>query len=441
MTVGIAAIAPPADRAFAAGRPNVLVVLTDDQRPWGALGTEDAVVTQIRDLGVRFSQAFVTTPLCCPSRASLLTGLYMHNHRVENNDEPLDVLKQVDSMTIADALHANGYETGMFGKYLNGWPNDVSPSGFDRWAITPRVTYDPAEWDVNGTIREVDTYATTFIRRRTLSFLNMAASSGKPWFAYVTPMAPHLPATPEPKYAALPVGRFHVNAAMTEQDRSDKPPYVQAQDPPSLTHWEKVRSKQLRSLASVDDLVSSVVDRLRSLGELRDTLIVYSSDNGYMWGEHGLGGKSVPYLPSVRVPLFIRWPGHIAPGTRDDRIVALLDLAPTILDTTGTPLPHQMDGIDLFQGLVRAKLLLEFSTWEGFPVPTWAAIVTPRYEYVQYYVEQTQVTFVEYYDLTTDRQQLTNLLGDSDPQNDPDTTGLSVDLAAMRGCAGSSCVA
>jgi arylsulfatase A-like enzyme len=430
-------------RAGPATRPNVLVILTDDQRPWGALGTEDSVASKIRDQGVRFTHAFATTPLCCPSRSSLLTGLYAHNHRVIDNRRPLDRLERVDSMTIADALHDAGYATGMFGKYLNGWPNDVRPSGFDRFAITPDMTYDPALWNVNGRVREVDAYATTFIRRRSLSFLDWAAGTGKPWFAYITPMAPHLPATPSVRYGDLPVGRFPLDPAIAERDRSDKPPYVQAQKPRRLSHWRVIRRRQLRTLASVDDLVEAVLARIRSMNQLSNTIIVYSSDNGFTWGEHGLdvGGKSVPYLPSVRVPLFIRWSGHIARRTVDPRLVALLDLAPTILHATGTPLPHTMDGIDLLRTrTARTALLLEFWTWKPFRVPTWAALVSPTYEYVRYYDERGRVTFREYYDLTTDRYQLTNLLHDGDPGNDPHLRRLSLRLRALRTCAGRGCV-
>jgi arylsulfatase A-like enzyme len=430
--------------SLAASRPNVLFILTDDQRPWGALGTEPTVKAGIRDEGVTFGRAFATTPLCCPSRASLLSGLYMLNLVVETNREKFDILQQVDSMTIADSLQADGYTTGMFGKYLNGWPNDVSPSGFDRFATTPRMTYDPAEWDVNGAIQDVTAYPTTFIRRQSTSFLNWAADQGKPFFLYVTPMAPHIPATPQPKYADLPVGSFHVTAAIREKDRTDKPPYVQTQDPWPLNSWKAIRAAQLRSLASVDDLVRVLLNRLVALHELDNTIIIYSSDNGFMWGEHGLhvGGKSVPYLPSVRVPLFISWPGHVDPATSDGRLVALLDLAPTILDATGTPLPHQMDGIDLFQGGIdRRSLLLEFSTWSGFRVPTWAALVTHTYEYVEYDDDLGSVTFREYYDIAADPSQLVNLLRDGHPSNNPDVAALSNELASLRTCSGSNCIA
>jgi arylsulfatase A-like enzyme len=191
----------------------------------------------------------------------------------------------------------------------------------------------------------------------------------------------------------------------------------------------------------VNDLVEALIDTLKALHGLRNTMIVYASDNGFLWGDHGFHGKSVPYLPSVRVPLFVRWLGHTRPGTVDDRLVALIDLAPTILNAAGTPLPHQMDGGDVFEGGPwRTRLLLEFSTWEGFAVPTWASIVTPTLEFVEYYGREGATTFREYYDLRDDPQQLVNLLHDGDSSNDPDITGLSSDMTTLLACAGSDCM-
>jgi len=444
-TVAIASALPLAGPAVALAaddeRPNVLLIVTDDQRPWGALRTQDAVRDRIRGRGTTFRHAFTTTPICCPARASLLTGLYTHNHGVFTNDEPFGSLAKVDAMTFASALHEDGYTTGLFGKYLNLWPNEVSPTGFDRFALTPRVTYEPALWNVNGTIRQIDAYPTRFIRRQTLRFLDSASDVAAPWFAYVAPMAPHVPATPERRYADLPVGRLRLSPAMLESDRSDKPPFVQEETPRPSSYLRSLRDRQLRSLASVDDLVDSAIDRLRALGELRNTIVIYTSDNGFLWGEHGLRGKAVPYLPSVRVPLFIRWDGHLDGGTVDERIVTLLDLAPTILNAAGTAPPHQMDGIDLFAGGERTRVLLEYFSWEMAPAPSWAAVMTPSAEYVEYYDDLGAVTFREYYDLSQDRHQLVNLLGDADVGNDPDVSSLASELAALRVCTGDSCVA
>jgi arylsulfatase A-like enzyme len=253
-------------------------------------------------------------------------------------------------------------------------------------------------------------------------------------------MAPHPPATPERKYADLPVGRYRQDAAMLETDVSDKPPYVQAHEEVSRSHLTSVRAAQLRSLASVDDLVDSLLDRMKQLGELKNTLIIYTSDNGFLWGEHRLTGKSVPYRPSVRVPLFVRWAGHLPAGMVDTRLVALIDLPETILGATGTPLPHPMGGIDVFDPSARRNaLLLEFFAWSNFQVPTWAALISQTYEYVEYYDDQDGVVFREYY-LVGDRFQLSNLLGDADAGNDPNVQPLSSLLTRARTCSASACI-
>jgi arylsulfatase A-like enzyme len=194
---------------------------------------------------------------------------------------------------------------------------------------------------------------------------------------------------------------------------------------------------------SADDMVQRLFDELDALGETRDTLAIFTSDNGYLWGEHRIGAnKRFPYTESVEVPFYLRWPGHVAAGAVDDALVANVDILPTILDTTGvTPaLRYPLDGRSLLEPGERRRLLLEY--WvssDNASVPSWASIRTAAFQYVEWYAADGSVSFREYYDLRKDPYQLRNLLGDPDPSNDPVTDGLSARLAAYRTCQGSAC--
>ncbi len=420
--------------------PNVLIILTDDQRLHGSLGVMPAVRRWFGHQGTRFADPFATTPLCCPARASLLAGMYAHNTHVISNNQDLATLRAVQDLTIERTLDDAGYRTAIFGKYFNGWPNDVNPAYFDEWAVTPNVTYSGAQWNVNGDSETIGTYATTFLRREATSFLaETEHNDAQPWFLYLTPMAPHTPSPPEPRFAHAAVPPFRLDPAMREHDRSDKPPFIQDLKLQPKSRIEHHRARALRSLISVDRMVGAIMRQLTAQDELANTLAIFASDNGYFWGEHGAFGKSDPYLPAVQVPLFLRWPGHVAAGGVDRRIVALLDIAPTVLDATGLRATHPMDGIDLLDPTAnRTQLLLEFWRYLDYPTPSWTAIVTKRFEYAEYTDASGSITFREYYDLVRDPYELTNLLAAGAP-NPPDVEALSVELTRFRTCVGQTC--
>jgi N-acetylglucosamine-6-sulfatase len=177
--------------------------------------------------------------------------------------------------------------------------------------------------------------------------------------------------------------------------------------------------------------------RLRTLGEIDNTLVVFASDNGYLWGEHGLFDKSAPYLPSVEIPLVIRWPGHIAEGATDDRLAGLLDLVPTIYDAAGVEPTHPL-GIDLLRPTARRSvLLLEFWRLPHYFIPSWKAFVAPDSEFIRYGPDG--VRFEEYYDLRRDPQQLVNLLHDGSTRDDPNVSHLESLLRRFATCSGKSC--
>ena len=311
--------------------PNVLLIVTDDQRADHTLSVMDDVRRHFASEGTTFTRAFATTPLCCPSRASIFTGRYAHNHGVVDN---VDVSPLDHDTTIQHLLRDDGYLTGMFGKYFNAWELARTPPDFDRWAMLDHGYHD-AEFNVQGRIRRVPGSSTDFVARRTIGFVTGAErDDDRPWFAYVAVHAAHRGFEPSPRYEDAPVPRWPSNPAVAETERSDKPLYVREQNV-DARFGDAIRRDQLRTLMSVDDLVDGVFGALDRLGETRDTLAIFTSDNGFFWGEHGLSDKRLPYLPSTRVPLLVRWPGRVEPGTRDGRLVANVDVAPTILDAAG----------------------------------------------------------------------------------------------------------
>ena len=403
--------------------------------------------TQIASRGTTFTNAFVTTPLCCPSRSSILTGTYAHNHGVRNNDDGVESVLDPRS-TVERYLHDAGYRTAMFGKLLNGWPIGLSLPYFDRWAFIPRVSdgaFCNGLWNVNGRVRVVSQYSTAFINRQAVAFLkgNEARDDSRPWFLFLATPAPHLPATPEAKYSDAPVPASPEDPASDEHDRSDKPAYVAAGSLDAYADAaQDYRQQMLRSLMSVDDMVGSLFRTLRSDHEARDTLVVFLSDNGFLFGQHGLVGKAAPYSGSIGVPMVLRWPGHVAAGATDPRIAANIDIAPTILQAAGIEADpgYPVDGRSLLEPSTRTRLLTEFWKIDDYFVPSWASLRTRTFQYIEYYTENGSITYREYYNLVRDPDQLVNVLGDSDASNDPSDLGSLHDrLTHDRTCVGSAC--
>lgn len=428
--------------AAPAGAPNVLVIVTDDQRT-GTMFAMPKTLQWLRAGGVEFSQGYVTTPSCCPSRASIFSGRYVHNHGVLQQQLGANLDHR---STLQRQLKAGGYYTAMAGKFLNHWNIGTRPPYFDRYAVAGGGYYN-RYWGIDGVVRQIPTYTTTFIGDKAVEYLSgfERANDARPWFLYLATFAPHLPRRPEPKYAGLTFGSWAGNPAVNE-NVSDKPGYVRWRQPVSDSTIQQMRTEQLRTLKSVDDMVDRVLRTLQAQGELWNTLVIYLSDNGYMWGEHRLADtKFVPYTESVRVPFFARWPGHLAAGTTDSRLVANIDIKPTVLAAAGiTADPtYPMDGRSFLSAGGRNRALTEyfFDDRNAPGIQTWAAIRTPTYQYIENYNQPSLNggTFREYYDLTKDPWMLTNLYRDGNPGNDPAIGPLSSQLAADRQCAGATC--
>jgi arylsulfatase A-like enzyme len=413
-----------------AAKPSVIVIVTDDQRE--GLQVMRKTRHALDDDGRLFENAFVTTPLCCPARASIMTGRYVHNHGVMSNGE--DDWRDLDhSQTVQAHLDAAGYRTALFGKFLNHWPVRTDPPNFDEWALLPDVTgrlgYYGSEWNVDGTIKKISRYSTTYLSDKTVGFIeDQEASDDEPWFVYLATGAAHRSFVAEPRYADAPVPRWRGNPAVFEKDTSDKPAYVRKADF-TFKEGKAIRRRQFRTLMSVDDMVARIIDTVDSLGE--DTLILYSSDSGYMWGEHGLANKQVPYEQSVANMMWLRWAGR-STGTVDDRIVSNVDIVPTIAAAAG--LTIDSDGRDLLdETWTRDRMLLEYFGDDNAPgIPRWASTWTPEGQYIEYYGPGGDLIDREYYDLLADPWQLKDL------DRPPDATW-GARLAADRGCSEATC--
>ena len=426
------------DRAAQRPRPNVLVIVTDDARA-ETLAAMPKTRRWIGDAGVTFTNGFAPTPSCCPSRASIFSGRYVHNHGVLRQQ----LAGHLDqTTTLASYLEDAGYHTAMAGKFLNRWPLKTPPPGYDRYALANGGYYDQL-WAVDGAVRRVPTYSTTFIGDQFLADLDsFERDDATPWFAYLATFAPHDPRVPEPKYAKATFPELDKVGPSTVPPVAGKPRYLADRTSVSLAEAARVRTGQLRTLLSVDDLVDRVMRRLSDTGELDNTLVFFLSDNGYAWGEHRHVGKFVPYTESIKVPFVVSWPGHLAAGAVDDRMVATIDIKPTVLAAAGIPLRDGdvVDGRSLLDGGRRERLLAEYWLDQANApgIRDWAALRTPAWQYIEDYDQPGGATFREFYDLTRDPGMDRNLLADHDPANDP-PAAIQAELAAARTCKGADC--
>jgi N-acetylglucosamine-6-sulfatase len=403
-------------------RPNFVVIVTDDQR-WDTLEAMPAVQRLLVDRGMTFTSAFTTTPSCCPSRVSLLTGRYSHHTGVFDGsagNAPGGAPAFDDGSSLATWLDASGYRTGLVGKYLNDYdelPTGYIPPGWDEWfAIAqpgPQIRYYDFELNENGKIVkygvEPSQYSTTVLQEKAVRFIE----ADEPFFLYFAPIAPHPPSTPAPADVSASVDlAWGPPPSFDEADVSDKP----GGGPPPLSargvaHARSRRLEMIRSLLAVDRAVEAIVDAVAATGRMGNTYFLFTSDNGFLWGEHRRFGKVWPYEESIRVPLVIRVPGGRTARTVEE--VALnIDIAPTIMDLAGAEPGLPPDGISLvplFEGDRRSprdRFLVEFLGYAPH-VPPYVALRTKRFLYVEY-----RNGGRELYDLRTDPFELRNLFGD-----------------------------
>jgi arylsulfatase A-like enzyme len=456
--------------------------MTDDQ-DLASMGIMRNVKRLIGRRGATFSQAVATTPQCCPSRATFLTGQYAHNHGVLSNREPDGGFAALDgSRTLPVWLSEAGYRTAHIGRYLNGYGNPALgndplevPPGWEEWQV-PVKHSEFRMWgytlNENGRLRKyglgTSDYQTDLLGRRAAAFVRRSAPRPEPFFLSVATLAPHregvidkladAPRNPRPAprhEGSLATAEFPRSASFDEADISDKPRELQALPPlsPEVVGELTLRNRsRLESLLSVDDLVARIIRALRASGELENTLVVFTSDQGFLFGDHRLLGKGSVYEGAVRVPLLLRGPG-IPSGVVSDQLVGNVDLAPTILQTAAVVPDLPPDGRSLLPlardpaaGRGRTLLLelqklpttdadaqaAERDRRKLFEPETVVAVRTPRYSLIEY-----PSGAVELYDLDVDPDQLDNRA--VDPEYAPLRAELERRLAALRSCIGAGC--
>ena len=420
---------------------NVVVIKTDDQR-WDTLWAMPLVQEHLVRRGVLFRNAFVSSPLCCPERASFLAGgFHTHNTGVLTNELPNGgALKFFDTDTLPVRLQRAGYRTAMIGKYLNdyvllqpyippGWTTFIQATGGTDWTVYPAtIGSSTPDAPAQGVEVQMSQYLTDFLQAQAVNFIREADAS--PFFLYLAPFAPHTPAIPAPDDAALFANYLYRARGYKEDDVSDKP-YGQDSIPRYDTALrDALHRRQLQSLQAVDRAVGAVVQELERRGQLEQTLLVFTSDNGYLWGEHWQEGKVQPFEESIRVPLVVRMPG-VLPREDARLIVANLDVPTTIFEVAGIP-RTDTDGQSLWPLLLdpqrewRSEFLIE--SYSAHKKWFWAGLRTDRYKYVEYATGPKML-----FDLLQDTYELQNQIDNPAVQSLVQT--LAARLDTLKGLA------
>ncbi|CAN5394260.1 sulfatase [soil metagenome] len=443
-------------------RPNILVIESDDQSQ-EAQRVMDVVNRRIGGQGATFRDSFVSDPLCCPSRAAFLTGQYARNNGVRTNSPPDGGYSALDnSNTLPVWLQDSGYYTSLIGKYLNGYERtpqpQTIPAGWTNWQGTT-VTYKYYDYQLNENGQLVDygedpaDYQTDVFTQKAVDLIQQQQGTRKPWFTWLTYLAPH-GGGPEPspnppancgdtaKPAPRDAGAFDdeplpIGPSFNESDVSDKPSFIADQSLFSSGTINEIQRRyrcRLGSLLALDDGVDRIIDTLRQTGQLDNTYIIYTSDNGWFDGQHRItSGKRRLYEPSIRVPLMIRGPG-IKPGTEVKDLAINTDLAPTIasLAKAGDDVRRKFDGRSLRPFWLKPsrqrgrQLLLDGTRKRG------SAIRNRRYYFAHFVTGE-----YEMYDLANDPDELQNVYGD--PNYADAQAALTADLDALKRCAGARC--
>jgi len=417
-------------------KPNILLILTDDQPPH-TLAYMPAVQRELVGKGVNFTNAFVTTPLCCPSRASILTGLYVHNHGVKTNRAPeggATAFKDQDTLGVW--LQRGGYRTGFMGKYLNDYgalPEGYIPPGWDDWQVfdhrDPNTGfYYNYTLNENGEItsygRNEKDFSTDLLADRAVQFIRDAGE--QPFFLMLSVFAPHetYQAAERHKDLFKTLDEFerYRPPNFFEEDLTDKPAWATQIGKPEIDYVDKVHERILRSLMSVDEAVGSLVSVLEKEKIRDNTLIIFMSDNGMSLGENGVFGKNCPYEACLRVPLVVSYPPLTSAARVDERLVLNIDVASTLLDLAGIESSEDLDGQSFLPILAdpsaewRDGFLFEHyedtadveESGLAAIIPGYVGFRTTDWKYIEYDTGEREL-----YDLAADPFELNNLILDS----------------------------
>lgn len=417
---------------------NVVIILSDDHRydfmgfhPNAPEWLETPNLDRMAREGAHIRNAFVTTALCSPSRASILTGQYAHRHGVVDNTSPIPP----GTVFFPHYLQKAGYRTAYIGKWHmgEGAGSDMPRPGFDHWiSFRGQGVYHDPELNVNGERRRVKGYTTDILTDSAIAWLQRQRRdrSGRPFFLILSHKAVHAEFEPAPRhwgrYASVPIP-YPPTMANTEANYREKPRWVREQ----RYSWHGVEymyhgqfdfdtfyRRYAETLLALDESVGRVLDYLDESGLSESTLVLYLSDNGFLLGEHGLIDKRNAYEESMRIPMLAYAPGYIPAGSKVDVLVRNIDIAPTIMELAGVASEHEMDGRSVLAALrgdpLPAKaegdgeFLYEYYWEYAFPhTPTTFALRGDRYKYIYYHGIWD---LEELYDLQTDPQERYNLI-------------------------------
>jgi len=473
-------------------RPNVIFILTDDLD--SKLNSMD-YMKNVKELlsahGASLSDFLISTPVCCPSRSTILRGQYAHSHQVYHNELPdggFYKFNQVgnDVSNLGGWMQAAGYRTVLMGKYLNGYPfqdnRTYVPSGWTEWySPAKKSAYDGYDYvlNENGKLVEYNpseiNYFTDVMNRKSVDFIQRAAKDKTPFFMYLSSFAPHEPATPARRHLKLfPLATIPQTPSFNEKDVSDKPqnmsfnPLLSGKEIQTLNGKYRAR---LRSLQAVDEMVKDLVTVLEQTGQLDNTYIIFTSDNGYHMGQHRLyAGKTTFYEEDIVVPFIARGPGIPENKTIPGFLAGNVDIAATISEWAGVIPPAFVEGRS-FAGVLagdpvpsdwRKAMLLEIyggqnqnmdGVWNPLLLANTHALTstlgisfispqannesstglrTSQYLYTEY-----KGGFVEFYDLQKDPYELENIAASADPHL---VKSLSNWLHTLYACSGKECL-
>jgi N-acetylglucosamine-6-sulfatase len=408
-------------------RRNIIFILIDDQR-YDAMGfmghpfLETPRLDSLAGNGVVFDNAFVTNSLCSPSRASILTGTYAHRHGVLDNN----TLLPRDLTTFPQLLQQNGYKTAFIGKWHMGGTSDAPQPGFDRWvSFRGQGVYNNPQLNIDGAAVKREGYTTDLLTDYAEDFLR--GPHEKPFFLYLSHKAVHAEFAPASRHKGCYANAKYprpASMADTEENYRGKPAWVRAQRKSwhgvdgmynVTTDYDTFVRDYAETMRAVDDSVGRIVDTLRDRGLLNSTLILYTSDNGFLFGEHGLIDKRCMYEPSIRVPLIAHCPEWSPRPQRRKELVTNVDFAPTIFDAAGVSVPEFVQGQSFLKLLLgesvpwRDAFLYEYFWERSFPqTPTVLGVRAERYKFMKCHGVWDRY---ELYDVQNDPHEMNNLLG------------------------------
>ncbi len=464
-------------------KPNIIFILTDDLDA-DLIEFMPQLKSLLVEQGVSFTNFLVNVSLCCPSRANILRGQYAHNTQILTNLMPTGGFQKFytlghENSTVATWLQAAGYRTCYLGKYLNGYPAGVQPThvpaGWDEWyspvAGNPYSNFNYIMNENGKLVRygsRPEDYLTDVVAHQATDFMKQAVSEGKPFFVHLAVYVPHSPATPAPRHAHLFAdARLPRPPSFNEADVSDKPAYIRNRsllNAREIAQMEDFYRKRLQSLQAVDEMIAGFIETLQALGQLENTYIFFTSDNGFHMGEHRLNsGKQTAYEEDIRVPLIVRGP-RVPAGQVLEHLTGNIDLAPTFAELGGASIPDFVDGRSLVsllrdtppsadtwrqgfliehwnqqrreareesEGVLEPPDPLELDQTQQLAIPQFAAMRTKDYLYVEYVTGEREL-----YDLKADPYQLESLHAKADPAL---LQSLSEQLTKLKSCSGASC--